>query len=110
MEKISEKVSIFKIMNNKNIWIVYGESGEYSDHMEWPVCAYYSEKKAEEHAKNAQATANQLQRKYHGYVHKIPMNSNPYDSRAPSHNTSYGHYMVEIKDEYEGSQYSLEEL
>lgn len=32
----------------KQIWIVEGATGEYSDHTEWAVCAFYSEEKAKE--------------------------------------------------------------
>lgn len=29
------------------IWIVEGATGEYSDHIEWPVCAFRDEKQAQ---------------------------------------------------------------
>lgn len=31
---------------NKNIYVVFGSKGEYSDHVEWPVCACLDEEQA----------------------------------------------------------------
>ena len=33
-----------------DIWVVYGQTGEYSDHVEWLVCAYEDEALAVRHA------------------------------------------------------------
>ena len=33
------------------IWIVFGQTGEYSDHIEWMVTAYKSKRKAENRTK-----------------------------------------------------------
>lgn len=39
------------------IYVVYGQTGEYSDHTEWLVCAYEDKVKAERHADLAAARA-----------------------------------------------------
>lgn len=35
------------------LWVVFGQTGEYSDHNEWPVMAFTSEAKANAWEKNA---------------------------------------------------------
>lgn len=32
-----------------NIYVVYGATGEYSDHQEWPIAAYLKEPEAQRH-------------------------------------------------------------
>lgn len=32
------------------MWLVFGQTGEYSDHVRWPVAAYSSREAAEKHA------------------------------------------------------------
>ena len=39
----------------KKIYVVIGESGEYSDHSEWLVAAFLSETKAYQHAETCAA-------------------------------------------------------
>lgn len=47
------------------VHVVIGSTGEYSDHREWPVCAYLSEQLAREHATAAERRAGEL-RAEHG--------------------------------------------
>lgn len=35
------------------IYVVYGSTGEYSDHTEWSVCYYWDKHRAENHAQLA---------------------------------------------------------
>jgi hypothetical protein len=35
------------------VYVVMGQTGEYSDRTEWPVVAYHDEARAKEHATNA---------------------------------------------------------
>lgn len=44
------------------IYVVMGQTGEYSDHHSWPVCAYASEEDAERHAVAAAARALRIKR------------------------------------------------
>lgn len=81
------------------VWIVEGSTGQYSDHREWPVCAYPTEELAAEHARLAQTRADELGREYDTY-HDIPAGANEWDTRMSSdHNgTRYIHYMIELRD------------
>jgi len=42
-----------------DVFVVMGQSGEYSDHRDWPVCGYDSEKVAEDHAFEATKRAKE---------------------------------------------------
>ena len=41
-------------MTQQNIYLVQGSTGEYSDHMEWNVAAYFDKEQAERHRDLAQ--------------------------------------------------------
>lgn len=43
-----------------NVYIVIGATGEYSDHLEWPVKAYTDEDAAQDHVEKASRRANEL--------------------------------------------------
>ena len=45
-------------MSDKNIYLVQGSTGEYSDHMEWNVAAYFDKEQAERHRDLAQLYSN----------------------------------------------------
>jgi len=48
-------------MIRKNIvYLVFGESGHYSDWRKWGICAYVDENLAKQHVVNAAAFANQI--------------------------------------------------
>lgn len=47
-------------MSDSQIHVVMGSTGEYSDHQEWSVAAYFSKSKAEEHVVKASARAREL--------------------------------------------------
>lgn len=42
------------------IYLVVGDTGEYSDHTQWNVCYYTNRKDAEEHARKANVRAKEL--------------------------------------------------
>jgi hypothetical protein len=44
----------------KNVFVVMGTTGEYSDRNEWAVMAYLDEDKAQEHVVNADRRAKEL--------------------------------------------------
>lgn len=62
-----------------NIYVVIGTTGEYSDHREWPVAAYFSEKLAQAHVIRATQRANELYAQAGGYCDKIPDGANEHD-------------------------------
>ena len=42
----------------KNIWLVIGGTGDYSDYEEWVVCGYSTEQEAQKHCDALQAFAD----------------------------------------------------
>lgn len=48
----------------RKIYVVEGSTGEYSDHCEWPVRAFVSEKKAKEFVERVSAEYRKLVNKY----------------------------------------------
>lgn len=42
------------------VFVVRGQTGEYSDHIEWLVCAYDNKELAEEHVRLAEARSSEL--------------------------------------------------
>lgn len=81
------------------IWIVYGSSGEYSDHREWSVCAYPTEELANQHASLAQARAADLFRRDRGRL-QIPEGANEYDSLMTSYDgdVEYSVFKLELRE------------
>lgn len=53
-------------MSNK-IYIVFGATGEYSDHREWPVKAFRSQDKAQAFVTQIATEARAMLAKYNGY-------------------------------------------
>lgn len=84
----------------KSLWIVYGQSGEYSDHREWSVCGYPTEELAKRHAALAQARAAELYRRDRGWCN-IPDGANQFDDQMGTYasDVEYGVYMLEVRDD-----------
>ena len=78
------------------IHIVIGSTGEYSDHQEWPVKAYYSQERAQEHVTNATRKAGELV-----VMHKnrwdIPKGANEYDPDMQVDYTGVNYYIWELE-------------
>jgi hypothetical protein len=64
----------------KLVYVVFGQTGEYSDRTEWPVMAYYDEASAKAHVKRAGIAANELFVRYEkvGYP-RTDNYENPHD-------------------------------
>ena len=88
------------------IYVVEGQTGEYSDHRDWPVRAFLSEKKAQKLVLDAQARANEI------YVNNSnsspswndlekPENKNQYDPDMDMDyvGTHYLYYPIELDTE-----------
>ena len=59
-----DTLKVMKALNcQEKIYVVKGETGEYADHGEWFVKAYFSQKLAESHRLHAQAVADDQDRK-----------------------------------------------
>ena len=57
-----DTLKVMKALNRQEkIYVVKGETGEYDDHREWPVRAYFSQKLAELHRLHAQIVADDRQ-------------------------------------------------
>ena len=81
-----------------HVWLVHGDTGAYSDHCEWIVCAYLTEEEAKTHAERAQARADALKREYERSW-DIPRGANEWDLRMDMdyNGTRYTHSMVDVK-------------
>ena len=64
-----------------SIYIVFGSTGEYSDHREWPVAAFLDESEAKEHVRRASLIAEALykERKESNPGFSYEMSGSPYD-------------------------------
>jgi len=78
------------------VYVVIGTTGEYSDHREWPVKAYYSKTLAEQHVVNAGRRANELFVQY-GRYGDVPKGENEYDSKMESAYTGQRYYIWEVE-------------
>lgn len=79
----------------KEIWLVRGSTGEYSDHCEWLVMAYPSEVEAQKHADAAQAFMA-------GKTSPRFPTDNPYDPQCQCYytGTDYAVEMVEVRETF----------
>lgn len=86
------------------IYLVMGTAGEYSNRSDWPVMAYFTEKKAQEHVLRADHRAKELYALYPRYEeHRIPKGSNEFDPQMQTDysGTSYFIYTTPLGDEPE---------
>lgn len=89
------------------IYIVHGETGEYSDRSDWNVCAYKNEEDAKIHVVKASEVARELYAKYQNdfmnwYDDDGVIKTNPYDKRFSMDytGTNYGYSEVELHDKF----------
>lgn len=47
-------------MRGEELYVVYAQSGEYSDHCEWYICYYHDEKLAQSHVDHASAREREI--------------------------------------------------
>jgi hypothetical protein len=85
----------------QKIYIVEGSTGEYSDHREWLVAAYYSEQNAQAHVLRATQRANELYVEHKDAYYNIPSGANQHDPQMSSDytGTRYNYYETELLDE-----------
>lgn len=87
---------------SQKIWVVYGETGEYSDHSEWTVAAYTSEADAKAHADAATKwygeNGGKELRRYLG----TPAQANPHDPsmQIDYTGTEWNIYPVELHENF----------
>lgn len=82
------------------IHVVYGSTGEYSDHREWYVAAYLDEIKAQEHVTKAQQRGRELELEYDGRRWDVPSSANQYDPKMQMDYTGvrYAYATVPVLD------------
>lgn len=83
------------------IYIVQGATGEYSDHREWLVAAFFSEANAQSLVVNASRRADELYLQYGSSTYyTIPDGANEFDldMQKDYNGTRYSYEVVEIKD------------
>jgi hypothetical protein len=78
------------------IYIVEGTTGEYSDRQDWTVCAYRSEKKAEDHVRNAMLRAKEIEKSREDQYH-VAAGVNEFDPDMRMDYTGTEHYTVECE-------------
>ena len=83
------------------IFLVEGSTGEYSDHIDWPVAAYYNEANAKNRVLQCQGRANALMAEHNDNFWKIPDGANEYDAKMRADYTGVRYSIVEtlIEDE-----------
>jgi hypothetical protein len=93
----------------ETIWVVQGASGEYSDHMEWPICFYHDEILAKSHvelASQEHRRISEIIRKSEesgdfDYNYSNPALTNKWDPKQDNnfywtHDTNYFCFKVEL--------------
>lgn len=77
------------------IYIVFGSTGEYSDHIEWILKAFTDKSAAEDLVANATVEAQEAIKKYPRY--SIPKGANKYDPQMKVDYTGVNYYLVECE-------------
>lgn len=82
----------------RHVWLVVGETGEYSDHRSWIVRGYRTEEEAVAHKDACQAASDYLKRKYPGRSQEAEREGNPHDIQfyCDYNGTDYSVEMVEV--------------
>jgi len=86
-------------MANKTIYVVFGNSGEYSDFRDWPVVAYDTEDSAIGHAEKAKRRAEEL---------KVLMDAAEWNRREALQKTN--EFDPHMNMDYTGVDYSVFEI
>jgi hypothetical protein len=79
----------------KDIFVVIGTTGEYSNRIEWPVMVYLDEAKAQEHVVNANHRAKELfsTRRDH---HSIEKGANEFDPDMVMEYTGTSYFIYRV--------------
>lgn len=81
----------------QTIYVVYGETGEYSDHTEWNVAAYTREEDAKEHARMATEWYQESRAFELRYSERATTNPHDPHMRIDYTGTSWAYYPVELR-------------
>lgn len=77
------------------IYVVEGQTGEYSDHRYWSVRAFTNEQKAEDFCDKVKARALELLAKY-GTHYNIPSGANEFDPSMSIDYTGIEYFVYEL--------------
>ena len=80
---------------SETVYVVFGETGEYSDRSDWPVKAYLSQQVAQELVVKATARANELFA-YHYRDYKVS-GVNEFDQNMRMDYTGTKYYICEVE-------------
>lgn len=88
-----------------NVYIVQGETGEYSDRTEWAVAAYLHEDDAKEHVRALDAWLGERKQRYNcAHVcldrRRLPKCTLDPHFQCDYTGTRYYYYAVELKDSF----------
>ena len=96
-------------MKLKTIYVVEGQTGEYSDHCKWPVRAFVSEKRAKRFVEEVSQEYRKLKQRYYvdggpaGWYFKMKdaEEQNPLDPNMQTDytGTTYSYYPIELDEE-----------
>lgn len=81
----------------RELWIVEGSTGEYSDHIEWPICFYESEDLARAHVEKAKARAGELLNECGGDRWRIKAGANEWDPGMQIDYTGVNYWAYSVK-------------
>ena len=79
----------------KLVYVVFGATGEYSDHIEWPVMAYADEAQAQAHIDLASAWVRENVGSRPDYYKIVP--PNPYDPHMQVDYTGVNYYYKTVE-------------
>ena len=81
------------------VYVVFGATGEYSDHRDWTIHAYTDEHVAQEHVLKASERSRELLAQYHSR-YDIPDGANEWDRqmRIDYTGVNYEYVAVEVFD------------
>ena len=92
----------------RNVWIVMGETGEYSDYREWNVAGYTTEEEAEKHKNAAQREADKVN---NGDIQTRHGFKNAYDTQfyCDYTGTRYNVVMVEVHESFNSQDFNSQD-
>ena len=74
------------------VYAVIGDSGQYSEHVDWVVAAFYNENDANEYCRLCQVEADNI---YSNYLNGYSLSSNHYDSQYGGYSCGETNYHVQ---------------
>lgn len=83
-------------MSQPQVYVVMGQTGEYSDKREWAVMAYLSRELADKHADDAMLAAARVNKIGKGAFYGGKRDGNPYDPHMCMDYTGTDYYVLVV--------------